>query len=682
MYYLKYNGIDLTQLVKVREVSLPSLPSIEHSEIEMWEMDGNIFNSLSYGNKEIEISAIIQPLNPNDLEVYVNDVKRAFFVREPQPLFLGDETRYLLATTEGEVTIAELGKGTCELNVKLIAYYPYWIDKEVQQKSFDGKSGTVTNNGDVPTTPVISVGLEGNTTFVQLEKKSTKERILIGEYPRINKTTIKANNNVLFDTCQTVSGWTSSSASLDAGCGIGGSLSVTNTGGGLCLGSVPSGSSTWKGASYRKSLSSAVKNFKVRANFSFNSTGDNGDPTKIITYNDDLANATSGSVSYTYTVKVKTSLNVRTGPSTSYKRIGSYKNGTKLTGTPTGGWLKHTYNGQTAYCSMQYLTTTATDNRSTSTICNFVTNKATAVRSGADEWSSSKITIPSGTVIRCYVNEIKKKEGETEVATGFRRLHVAYQGHSGYVKISDMTRASEATQTISYEAVGERADDKEGIIQLYGFSSNGIQLFSLSVIDDSEYYEATYPLIKKNGKDFLFDQKFNEPEPKTRANESGSTIKYENILSGKLGDWNEFEGELYIERVDNVWQAYVKKFNGKMIKSPITIDNTNANESLSYLIIYAGVANGDKMSCMSINEIQVQTATAIEPATQNIQRFETGDVLEIDCGVPCVRLNGIERNDLVDIGSQFFDLEVGQNDITIVSDANANFGVLYNEKYL
>ena len=72
MYYLKYNGVDLTQLVKVREVNLPSLPSIEHSEIEMWEMDGNLFSSLSYGNREIEISAIIQPLDPNDLDIYVN----------------------------------------------------------------------------------------------------------------------------------------------------------------------------------------------------------------------------------------------------------------------------------------------------------------------------------------------------------------------------------------------------------------------------------------------------------------------------------------------------------------------------------------------------------------------------------------------------------------------------------
>ena len=325
MYYLKYNGIDLTQLVKVRDVSLPSLPTIEHNEIEMWDMDGNIFSSLSYGNKEIEITAIIQPLDPNDLELYVNDVKRAFYVREPQPLFLGDETRYILATTEGEVSIVELGKGTCELTVNLIAYYPYWIAKEVQLQELTSTGGTVQNNGDVPTTPVITIGVGGDTTFYQLES-GEGERILIGEMPRVQKTTIKAFDTILADDCTTTSGWVQSSAGIDAGCGTGGTLAVTDDGGGLCIGSFGSGNSTWKGACYRKNLSAPLTNFRVKARLNFNSTGNNGDPTRVEYKDyggDDLQNVTSGSITYTYKVKVNTSLNVRSGPGTNYSRIGS-----------------------------------------------------------------------------------------------------------------------------------------------------------------------------------------------------------------------------------------------------------------------------------------------------------------------------------------------------------------------
>ena len=687
MYYIKYNGIDLTQLVKVRDVSLPSLPEIEHNSIDMWEMDGNIFNSLSYGNKEIEITAIIQPLDPNDLELYVNDVKRAFFVRDPQPLFLGDETKYILATTEGEVVITELGKGTCELSVTLIAYYPYWIAKEVQLTELVSPGGTVQNNGDVPTTPVITIGVGGNTTFYQLENDA-KEKILIGELPRTEKTTVSAYDIILKDECRTISGWTQSSAGIDAGCGTGGTLAITEDGSGFCIGSFGSGSSTWKGACYRKNLDLTLKNFRVKASFNFNSTGMNGDPTKTETfkYNDNLGTVTGGGVSYSYTVKVNTTLNVRSGPGTGYSRIGSYKNGTKLTGTPTNGWLKHTYNGRTAYCSMQYLTTKCSDNRTSNTVCNFVTNKETALRSSADEWSSSKATIPSGTVIRCYVNEVMKTEGSgdnaTEKGTGFRKLYVKYNGKSGYVAIDDMTRASEAGHTVTYELEGETADDKQGRLQLYGFSSSGVQLFSLSIIDDSEWYEATYPLVKVNGKDFLYEQKYVEPAPKQKTVESGDTVKYENILSGSLGRWNDFVGEIQIERDNNVWQAYIKS-GSKELRSAIVIDSTNGTENLSYLVVYIGASNEEKASGMSIKDIQVQSLTPVVPAQHNIQRFVEGDVIEIDCGIPSVKLNGVERNDLVDIGSQFFDLEVGDNQLKLASDdKNATIGVLFNEKYL
>ena len=695
MYYFKYNGIDLTQLVKVREVQLPSLPPIEHDSIEMWEMDGDIFNSLSYGNREIEITAIIQPLDPNDLEGYTNDVKRAFFVREPQPLFLGDETKYILAAPEGDVTITELGKGTSEMAVTLIAYTPYWIAKEVIEVEGDvpnkkgGLSAVVENTGDVPATPIISIGVGGDTTFFQIENTDTKERVLIGELPKTQKTNKKAQSLILHDECQSTSGWTESSAALDSGCATGGTLGITESGKGICIGTFGNGSGDWKGASYRKNLSTPLTDFKVKANFSFNSTGKNGDPTKTetIKYHDNIGTIYGGTVSYTYTVSVKTSLDIRSGPGTRYKRIGSYKNGAKLEGTPTNGWLKHTYNGKTAYVSMQYINTTAVENRSTEKICNFVTNKATAVRSSADGWSNSKATIPAGTVIRCFVSEATKKKGTgkdaTEEGTGYRKLFVSYNGKTGYVKMDDMTRASEAGQTVTYELQGETADDKEGRLQLYGFSSNGVQLFSLSLIDDSQWYEATYPIIRRNAQDFLFDEKFNEPEAKTKEVRSNDTVKYENILSGRLGDWNEFQGELYIERKADVWYCYISKINGKFIESGRIQDSTNSKEKLAYLVLYIGTADTNKPSGMAINDIKVHTLSAIEPATQNIQHFELGDVVEIDFGIPSVRLNNVERNDLVDIGSQFFDLDVGETTIKIASDdEDMSFGVIFNEKFL
>lgn len=52
-----------------------------------------------------------------------------------------------------------------------------------------------------------------------------------------------------------------------------------------------------------------------------------------------------------------TGLNVRTGPSTSYRAIGTLPKGTKVVVIgKSGGWRKINYNGQTAYCHGDYLT--------------------------------------------------------------------------------------------------------------------------------------------------------------------------------------------------------------------------------------------------------------------------------------------------------------------------------------
>ena len=674
MYYLKYNGIDLTQLVKVREVSLPSLPSIDHDSVDMWNMDGNVFSSLSYGNRVVEIIAIIQPLDPNELEVYVNDVKRAFYVREPQPLFLGDETKYLLAVPEGDVEVTELGKGTCEINVTLVAYSPYWIAKEVRLENFDGKEGAVINRGDVPTSPVINIGIKGDTTFVQLEKSNTKERILIGAIPRATKPTVKEEDLVLHDECNSMSGWVSTQLPLGAGCSTGGALTTTSDGSGIMLGTV-GGNGTWKGASYRKNLDIPVKDFRVRVNFTFNSVGTNGDPTDVrYPFLDNQQDVLAGTRVASYTVTGDGGGIIRSGPGTNYARVGCYGVGHVIFyGTVIGSWLEHVYNDQVVYVSMDDVTINVMDGTTTATLCNFVTNKATIIRAEPSENSTGKCTIPAGTVVRCQVDEF----GE---GTKFRGMWTLYMGYSGFIKSADLTRASD--MSVTYPAEAETADDKTGIAQVYGYSANGVQLFSLSLIDESPWYEAMYPMIKVNGKEFLTDGKVSDLKPVLKPTISSNTIKYENALSGRAGNWQDFHGDLYIERKNNTWYAFIVHYAIREVVSTRVFDTSNSEEELAYLVAYMGTMDDSKRSSMSINDIKVAAGATVEPSVQNVQRLQNGDVVEIDFGIPTVKVNGMERNDLVDIGSQFFQLDVGQNDIKIASDNDVNFGVTYNEKFL
>ena len=208
------------------------------------------------------------------------------------------------------------------------------------------------------------------------------------------------------------------------------------------------------------------------------------------------------------------------------------------------------------------------------------------------------------------------------------------------------------------------------------------------MVDDNEFYEFTYPLIRKNGKDFLKDKTV-APEPKKVTTYNGDTKKVKAILSGKYGSWNEFYGELYIERIKNKWYAYVSKIKEgevvKTIKSKTVTDKDNQDEELSYIVIYFGTTgNAEKASGMAITDINVYTATKIEDNKEyNFQEFEAGDMLTIDNSVPAVYLNDEERNDLIDVGSAFFSLEPGENYIKIASDDDVpNVDIMWNDKYL
>lgn len=687
MYYIKYNEIDLTDMVKVREVEIPSLPTIEHSSIDIFERDGGVYNGASYGTREIRLTFIIKPDDKNDYEDYVRDVKRAFYTKEEARLFCGDENLYMWCVPVDEMRIAELGEGCAEAEVNLVSYDPYWYSVDQQGMNNDDKKNfTVDNGSDANVYPIIQVGFTKDTTFFQIRNRSTNETILIGGIPEKEKDTIKKNTRVLKDAMETTSGWSNTSAPIDAGRSTGGTLSVTSDGKGLMCGNFGSASdgAVWHGACYKKSINTPVKDFKVRIRMHHNSTGVNGDPSHP--YQNDTETPSSGSKKTYYKVTARSGLRLRKSASTSSTKLLTIPYRTKLTGTVSKGWLKTTYNGKTGYCYAQYLKKVTSDNTVTTKQRNYVTMKSTAIRASASKKATNKKTIPAGKCIRCYYDTKYPTTGKDDVKGKFYKLAKAYDGTTGYVWIDNLVQADE--YEVDYDPDIETADDKLGVVELYGFSANNVQLFKLSMVDDNEFYEFTYPLIRKNGEDFLKDKTV-APEPKKVTTYNGDTKKVKAILSGKYGSWNEFYGELYIERIKNKWYAYVSKIKEgevvKTIKSKTVTDKANQDEELSYIVIYFGTTgNAEKASGMAITDINVYTATKIENNKEyNFQEFEAGDILTIDNSVPAVYLNDEERNDLIDVGSAFFSLEPGENYIKIASDDNVpNVDIMWNDKYL
>ena len=687
MYYIKYNESGLRDMVKVRGGEIPSLPTIEHSSIDIFERDGGVYNGASYGTREIKLTFIIKPDNRDDYEQYVQDVKRAFNTKEECRLFCGDENLYIWCVPVDDMVITELGEGCAEGEVNLVSYDPYWYSVDQQAvNNNDKKKFTVENESDTNVYPVIQVGFTRDTTFFQIRNRDTNETILIGGVPEKEKSTIKKNSRVFKDTMETTSGWTNTSAPIDAGRSTGGTLSVTSDGKGLMCGNFGSASdgAVWHGACYKKSIDTPVKDFKVRIRMKHNSSGKNGDPSHP--YQNETTPPISGSKSTHYKVTAKSGLRLRKSASTSSTKLLTIPYGTKLTGTVSKGWLKTTYNGKTGYCYAEYIKDVTSDSTVTSKERNYVTMKSTAIRATASKKATNKKTIPAGKCIRVLYDTKYPTTGKDDVKGKFYKLAKPYDGTTGFVLIENLVQANE--YTVDYEPEIETADDKLGVVELYGFSANNVQLFKLSMVDDNEFYEFTYPLIRKNGEDFLKDKTI-APEPKKVTTYNGDTKRVESILSGKYGSWNEFYGELYIERIKNRWYAYVQKIKdgqpGKKIKAQPVTDKANQDEELSYIVIYFGTTgNAEKSSGIAITDINVYTATKIEDNKEyNFQEFEVGDILTIDNSIPAVYLNDEERNDLIDVGSSFFPLEPGDNYIKVASDDDVpNIDILWNNKYL
>lgn len=683
MYYIKYNDIDLTEIIKVKEVEIPSLPTMSHAKIDIFERDGGLYNGLSYGARNINLKFIIQPANKSDYDFYVSDVKRAFYTKEPAPLYCGDETLYMWCVPVDDLMITELGDGCAEAEVNLISYDPYWYSTETKQTDSETKNFVVVNRGDLGTYPEITIGVNSPTTFVQVENANTHEKILLGGVPSEEKRTIAANTEVLDDGCESTANWVSVTTPVASNCAVSGTMGVTNSGAGICVGDFgsKSESATWHGPCYRKNLSVGISDFKVKVRMSHNSSGTNGDPSVKKPYSNETASAITGIQVPYYVTTCKTYM--RKSRSSKGKVLKTLAKGTKIIkfNKIVSGWLQIQYNSSTVgYVNLDHCKKYMRDSTVTTQSRNYVTKTTTAIRNQPIGSSPNMKTIPAGTRIRCFSYTYNEK---------YYKMSRSYDKTIGYVLKDNLVEAND--YEVEYEEMYETADDKTGYCCLAGYSSDGTQLFSLALIDDNKYYEFTYPLIKKCGVEFLKD-KTAAPKPKieTEYNESSDSLTATKTygLSGKYGDWNDFYGELYIERVDNVWYAYVYKMNGtevvKKLESQRVRDMYNNKKDLSYIVAYFGTTDdANKASGMAISDISVTTATELENGVEyNFQEFAAGDVLEIDTSIPAVYHNSIEIPASIDVGSQFFKLVPGENEIRIKSDDTPIVTVMHREKYL
>ena len=695
--YFMYDNNIISDAFLVVDITQTLLPDRNIEVLDILSRDGQVFNGSNYAPVEFDISILVSGDNEYELQNNLRALRDILIVKKPVKLAI-KEDRYGYGMVTEKITMTRKSKldMLCTTHIKCFNPYFYSNEERLFVNDHNKKVITINNKGGVAVRPFITVGITKNCNFVQLQNDVTKETLLLGAYPKLEYATVDEKEDILYDTCTTTSNWTNSTLPIDNNRVGGGTLGVVSGKAGLCLGALPSSSSSekWKGVEVRRNLPSSQEEFKLTAELTFTSTGVNGDPTIFKT---EVETITSGQSKVYYVVNA-TTLNVRKLPDVTSALIGTISKGTVIKNyiIVNNGWLQYTStDGNTCYVSMKYLTKKV----ETTTVTNGKRN--VAIKILAHIYSdiginSTKLKIlPVGTVLRIDTTQRYASYDSDKVVRYWWKLAVPYDGVYGYVCDGNLFPWDSSTGPVykmEYEDKPKTADDKTGVIELYGMGANNERLFKIAMTDDNEWYEYTSPSITLGTNTILCRDSTLISPPKTYTETTTTGTKTTNYLSGAVGDYNDFYGTISLERTKDSNGNYTWTFNLAKIKNGVVEIskkgslplNNIATEKLSYIILYIGTYSSmEKCSDMALNSLRIQGITSHNTGGANLVEFRKGDIIDIDFENRNVYVNHERRNDLVNISSRYFNIEKGINNIKIFSnDEQAVVGAAINEAWI
>jgi predicted phage tail component-like protein len=664
---INYAGVDLGQYLDLRDIRRNILPPRENYSIDIATQTGALYNGFKYGERVIEVDFLVKPLSSFDYTNYIRDIATILDVEAPSRLYFADEPdKYYYAVVDGDTNISEIARGVGEGSITFVCYDP--IAYSDDERIFTGgKSVLVSNEGTTKTYPVIDINFFNDATFAQVSNVSTGASILVGQWPNANLVSAPAKGIVINDPCTTLTDWLAVGNVLDTNRRIDGNFTINS--GGYAI--TPSSFGTeedgdkWLGPARRRNLGRNITDFEVVATIEFDSQGTNY--SNIVNTPD---TTTDGENKY----KTTANLNLRAGRGTSYKIYTTIPKNQVLSITEiSGGWGKATYGGITGYCSMTYLQlqTTTTANYRVST-----DGSGLNLRSSRSSSSRVLLSIPNGTALTI-----------TEISGGWGKT--TYNNKTGYVYMSYVS-AQNLVKDIQNFSLKETADDKLGLLEIYGFDGSGNKLFRFHMTDANFYYEYTHPQVDIGNTTVLKDTD-TVPGPRTETVKDDTGANVINYLnSGKFGKWNEFYGNIKIRREtingNQLWSCSVDKIQGGQVVA--TLSKTSlANSSfptgeLNNLVLFIGKHKGSPASSMTLVNLTVEQLNEL-PTTAIPQIFKAGDKLTIDNLTNNVMLNDIPTMTNVDIGSNFFEVGAGDTELKIFSDdANIYTSVSIIERWL
>jgi predicted phage tail component-like protein len=704
-YTFIYNGVNLSNLVRVRAVNTTVLPPRENNAITIWERTGSIYNSYRYGERDISVTFLIRATaseyrnNPNCMENKLNTLRNVFKVSEPKPLYLGTADRYIYAVPEGDFMMTEIRYDCYECEIQFVCHNPEYYSASVRANTNSNRSTTygmrnssnnntieVYNGGNASAYPIINIGINEPTSFVQVENTTNGNKFLLGSYPKAGMDTSPKSPIVANYDMSNAQDWIATPMvsingnnvlCLDSNRDYQGTVKNTEDGSGIMIKDAATGSSLWHGAGARQRIDLKPTNFELKAMLHLNSYGVGGDPTEP-QYKDGAINLND--IEYFYKVAAP-SVPIRATQEIYGAIIGSCNKGDYVFPSDvSNGWLQ--VDG--GWCEAVYFKKYIADSSTTYVAMNVAVNAEDIElwSRPSDDTSDSLLlaTIPgitdSGrTILRVHSELVNNK---------YYKLYIPYNGKVGYIDSSKVVDAYDVPIEYPEEEIIVSDDNKTGICEVYGYSDKGTKLFKLCLSDENPYYSFVTPTI------YIGDNKVLEDITTVSTNSKADIDEYNvgyDALSENTCDWNNFYGELGIRREDNKWQAWIYKIeNGIPVKKLIFKEqevSSASSEPLHYIVVYMGAQDPSNMCGISINNIQVNTIHDDSTLSgQNIAPFNQGDEIKIDCYNNKVYLNNKLYND-IDMGSQFIELLTGNNILKVASeDPTMLATVLFNERYL
>lgn len=710
MYNLKYRNIDLSVFGDIMEFEKNILPEREYTSINLETINGEILQTNKYKKLEIKITIFVEKNTEKDLKLAMKEIANLFNTKTPEKLYVNDEVFYNCMTSDG-IEIEKLHTFMRLVKINLVAFDPCAYSVEEKTFNTNKKRLEITNEGTEIIKPIMSFGFTEDAHFVQA--KHNDEIILLGDYPKLDLSSTEKTSTVIYEDMHDANNWVDSIPLLDSNRDTNGLLTINTSQKQMILGNLPSSSSSkWKGGCKRLNINTELKEFQVRAWFMFGSPGENNDPNI-----DNLPGLKDGSMKYEGVRYVsKQTMNYRDKPDTNDgKVIGKLVKGFVLENGNfelVGEWLKfpakaikgHEDSDEYYYTSNQgglywnkeiYIKTTTSTSRNYKVTGNkgqSSENGTINIYSGPSSKYNLVGTIKVGEGIRCWEKDIydtenaKNSDGTRKI---WKLMSNSCNGIIGYINSIYITKSEDTGTWIDTSELEGYADDKTGVLELYGYDVSGSIIFKLSIEDSSKYFEYNQPSIRIGGKEvYKYDNGTKDPDIIKVTLDSG--VKEYRLLQGETGDWNMFGGNFIIKRKKNsagkyIWEFVIQNAGNEKQLTKTNIVNTDTDEkNLSYIAVYMGTNGIMEKACdMRLDTVEIKNLeehSDKDNPTNNIY-FKSGDVLDIHQNGD-VYLNGINENDLIDIGSDIFKLTPGKNTITIMSDdENISTTAIITEKW-